>query len=506
MSQEDAPRSSPSARFWRLLGGSQQADQSVSEQQQLLAWREALAAVLIPKTDERQILQHFCALTVQHGVADLAVVLRLGGQSVLQPMALSGPRAFVSDICCSPLAAVAHTQSPLGKVWHEGRALYSQPIPAAADWGEWYARLTRYGLRSWGVLPVLRRGRVWALLLLARNRQRDWASDGQMLLQSTARLLGEVLEELAKQQVQLILGGGLRAALDSVVLTDVQRRVLFVNQSFTLMTGYKEDEICGKGLKILQGPETSQADLASLDLALRDGVAWSGKLLNYQRSGQPFWNHVSIVPIHNPTGELTHFLGLLRDVSREHSLLGQLEYEARHDRLTGLANRRALDEELEVSLSRVQRNHSSLTVCLIDLDLFKPINDLYGHEAGDQVLQVVAQRLREGLRRSDYVARLGGDEFVILLEGYRTPDELAVVLTKLADRIHAPILLGNGREVSVRLSMGICRYPEDGEIDGGRLLRYADLALYQAKATRQQRRDYWVFHHQRILARESVGG
>ncbi|MEY2342416.1 diguanylate cyclase [Acidithiobacillus sp. IBUN Pt1247-S3] len=496
----------PSARFWRLLGRGGQSDSNLRQQQQLLAWRGALAAVLVPTTEERQVLRHFCEITVQHEVADLAAVLRPGAQSILQPVALTGPRAFVSDICCSPLAAITNTQSPLGMVWQEERAWYSSSVPAAATPGDWNERLTGRGLRSWGVLPVPRRGRVWALLLLARHRHSDWASDSQMLLQSTAQLLGDVLDDLGKQQLRLILGDGLRAALDAVVLTDARRDVLYANQSFTLMTGYKEAEICSKGLKVLQGPETSLADLESLNRALRNGVAWSGKLLNYQRDGSSFWNHVSIVPIHDPAGELTHFLGLLRDVSHEHQALGQLEYEARHDRLTGLANRRALDDELDLALARAKRNRSSLTVCLIDLDSFKPINDRYGHEAGDQVLQVLAQRLRDGLRRTDYVARLGGDEFVILLEGYRTLEELAVVLVKLETLVNAPVLLGQGQEVSVQLSMGICRYPEDGESNTGRLLRFADLALYQAKADRQQRRRYWMFYHERMVAKQGVGG
>ncbi|WP_308388654.1 diguanylate cyclase [Acidithiobacillus sp. AMEEHan] len=494
MSSDDAPRSSPGRSFWQRLGRPPQADQTVREQQQLLAWRGALSAVLVPAAEERQVLQRFCEITVQQGVADLAALLRPGPQSMLQPVALSGPRAFVSDICCTPSAAITDTQGPLGRAWREGRAWYSEERPSAAALAEWNAQAARRGLRASAILPVLRRRRIWALLLLARERQSDWPSDSQMLLESTAQLLGDVLEDLAKQQLQLILGSGLRAALDSVVLTDTRRRVLYVNQSFTLMTGYKEEEICHKGLKILLGPETSLADLASLDMALRDGVAWSGKLLNYQRNGQTFWNQVSIVPVRNAAEELTHFLGILRDVSREHSLLGQLEYEARHDRLTGLANRQALEEEMEQALARAQRNRSNLAVCFIDLDSFKPINDGYGHDAGDLVLQVVARRLREGLRRTDYVARLGGDEFVILLEGHQSREGLELVLEKLEILVHSPISLPNGQEVTVQLSMGITRYPEDGMFDAGKLLRFADQALYRAKALRNKRSTYWVYY------------
>jgi len=498
VAKKDSFRDAPGSRFWRLLGVSGQADQSVREQQQLLAWREALSAILVPRSEEPQVLERFCEITVQQRVAQFVAILQPDEQGILQTLAVSGPRSLLAGLRCSVQANLPEGQGPLGLTWREGRPFYSQALHRGLL-PEWQERLARFALHSTAILPLFRQEKIWGLLLLLREQAEGWSSDSQMLLESTARLLSDVLEDLATQQLHGILGAGLRSSLDSVVLTNAKRRVLYVNQSFTLMTGFEEAEVRKRGMGILQGPDTSMVELASLDNALQEGSSWSGKLINYRRNGEKFWNHVNIIPIRNRIGELTHFLGILRDVSREQELLGQLEYESRHDRLTGLANRRALDDELELSLARSQRSGSHLAVCLIDLDYFKPINDLYGHAAGDHVLQVVSRRLRESLRRTDYVARLGGDEFVVLLEGYRDLGELELVLTKIEATVNAPIRLPEGHTVSIRLSMGICRFPEDGVRDPGNLLRYADQALYHAKALRDTRSKYWVFHQERRL-------
>ncbi|WP_141738558.1 GGDEF domain-containing protein, partial [Acidithiobacillus caldus] len=262
---------------------------------------------------------------------------------------------------------------------------------------------------------------------------------------------------------------------------------------FQLMTGYGLEEVSRRGLRALQGPDTDVHELAIIDQALRDGHAYSGTILNYRRNGEPFWNHLSIVPVRDREGRIGHYVGIQRDISAEKDLMVQLEYESRHDRLTGLANRRALDDELEAVMARVDRYGTRLAACMIDLDHFKPINDLYGHDAGDHVLRVVARRLRDSLRRTDYVARLGGDEFVLLLEGFRTIDELEQLFLKLEATINETIALRNQQLVGVRLSMGVCIYPEHHARDAGELLRFADQALYQSKAHKQTRKRFWTY-------------
>lgn len=157
----------------------------------------------------------------------------------------------------------------------------------------------------------------------------------------------------------------------------------------------------------------------------------------------------------------------------------QLAQLALCDGLTGLANRRWIEDELERALIASRRNRQKIAVMFIDLDRFKDINDTLGHEAGDSLLKRVAERLRPEVRESDAVARLGGDEFIVILIDISRPEDAANVARKLLRTLSAPMNLG-GSEIVISASIGISLSPEDGS-DAKTLLRHADTALYRAK-------------------------
>ncbi|MCL8207982.1 MAG: diguanylate cyclase [Actinomycetia bacterium] len=163
---------------------------------------------------------------------------------------------------------------------------------------------------------------------------------------------------------------------------------------------------------------------------------------------------------------------------------------AQCDPLTGLANRRGLDDILEQALARARRHGSRVAVCMLDLDDFKAVNDHYGHEGGDRVLQEVARRLEGAVRKSDGVARLGGDEFVLVLEDLKAPEDVDAALGKVVRAVSAPCPVGDGRTVDVRASIGAALFPDDGERPQD-LLRRADRALYVTKARKGGRRRDW---------------
>ena len=157
-----------------------------------------------------------------------------------------------------------------------------------------------------------------------------------------------------------------------------------------------------------------------------------------------------------------------------------LTTQATHDALTGLPNRDGLRLVFDQALARTERQERLLAVGFFDLDAFKPINDTYGHDAGDDLLKDMARRLQDAMRRTDTVARLGGDEFVLLLEGLRGMDELDQVLARLQAVIAQPFMI-KGKEISLQASLGLTIYPFD-EADADLLLRHADQAMYAAKA------------------------
>ncbi|PKY09966.1 hypothetical protein B1757_11770 [Acidithiobacillus marinus] len=166
---------------------------------------------------------------------------------------------------------------------------------------------------------------------------------------------------------------------------------------------------------------------------------------------------------------------------------------ARHDALTGLANRRGFTEFLHPAMTRARRNDRMLAVAMLDLDDFKPINDQFGHASGDLLLQAVAKRLQQGLRQSDYLARLGGDEFVLVWDNLQKPEQISPIMEKIREKLAAPYFLGDLPGIHVGISAGITFYPlsEYDDSDADLLLRKADHALYQSKQNKSRRDQFW---------------
>jgi len=167
----------------------------------------------------------------------------------------------------------------------------------------------------------------------------------------------------------------------------------------------------------------------------------------------------------------------------------QVRHLAHHDALTGLPNRRLLEDRLEQALVRAKRQHLLAAVLFIDLDRFKLVNDTLGHRIGDLLLQAVANRLRELLREGDTVSRVGGDEFVLVLPDLHTPDAASDIAQKLLDSLAQPYLI-DGHELLATPSIGISIFPKDG-LEVGTLISRADAAMYHAKQV--GRRNFQIF-------------
>jgi len=184
-------------------------------------------------------------------------------------------------------------------------------------------------------------------------------------------------------------------------------------------------------------------------------------------------------PYYDKQGNLLGVIGIERDITRLREHQENLETLAYHDPLTGLPNRRYLVDRMQADMSSTIRNGSQLAVCAIDLDGFKPINDQYGHEAGDKVIIAFAARLQSMLREDDTVARWGGDEFTVLLRGVGDPSRRAQLIERMMDILRAPFNLGD-LTLQLSASIGITLYPDDDN-DADTLLRHADQAMYQSK-------------------------
>ena len=257
-----------------------------------------------------------------------------------------------------------------------------------------------------------------------------------------------------------------------------RQEVVHANTAFQYLTGYAAVDILGRDCAQLFFQKTGESDPEELRRVIQQGRAIHVTLRVRRRDRSSIWTQVQVSPIQSEFGRVSHHILVLRDLTEERESRAELEYQAYHDSLTGLPNRRLLQERFERALARSRRNSRSFAVVLLDMNGFKTINDRFGHDTGDELLKCVAKRLRECVREVDTVARLGGDEFVLFLEnGEREAAD--VVMPRVAHSLGQPMSL-NGHQITSSCCMGIGRYPIDG-YDMDTLLKAADLELYRAK-------------------------
>lgn len=253
----------------------------------------------------------------------------------------------------------------------------------------------------------------------------------------------------------------------------------YVNPAFERITGYAADEIIGRDPRFMAAPGLDADERNRMRQALHEQRSVHVVLRNLRKNGELFWNDLHITPIHDDNGQVTHFVGILVDVTASKQRADRLEHEVNHDSLTGLANRTLLWDRLDHALHLAQRHQTLVAAVLTDLDNFKIINDTFGHDAGDAVLKVVARRLQATVRDSDTVARLSGDEFVMVLVDQPSLRYTLRMVERVRRALTMPVAFG-GSEIPVGASLGVAAFPHDGRSSAD-LVRAADMAMYRAK-------------------------
>ena len=270
-------------------------------------------------------------------------------------------------------------------------------------------------------------------------------------------------------------------SVDAVMLLDKKRRLFAVNKAFIEITGFEEAEALGHLDKQLLGDQQGgESPYEVIFDHLKTTDSWNGEVSIRHRSGRLFTVNMTTSVIRTSVGDVRHYLTLFSDVSQRKQAEDELRHLANHDNLTGLPNRRLFLDRLDQSLNRVKRNRSRLAVLFLDVDNFKLVNDAYGHDMGDAVLQEVSLRLRGAVRESDTVSRLSGDEFTVIADNIRDHDEAIAVARKVMACFEAPFEF-LGKSLNVSGSVGIAVYPDDG-VDVVSLMKRADQAMYRAKA------------------------
>ncbi|WP_177187747.1 bifunctional diguanylate cyclase/phosphodiesterase [Formivibrio citricus] len=331
----------------------------------------------------------------------------------------------------------------------------------------------------------------------AQTAPRTLMCNQQPLLDLDGKLLGncfvatDMSERLVAEQQLRLSAQVFENASEGIVITDVVGRIIAVNPAFTRITGFAPEEAIGKMCatfrQIAQGTVFGQ----EVENSLRDLGSWQGEIPGWRKSGEtyPAWGSISNVC--DESGRITHRVAVFSDFSARKEAESRLQFLAQRDPLTQLFNRSSLQERLE----QVCCGDGRLAVLFIDLDRFKTVNDTLGHAVGDELLQVIAQRLCHCLKERDFIARFGGDEFMVILEETLPDAGLATIARRIIDEIARPCAV-RGHELFVTCSIGISRFPVDAKDSSG-LMQAADLAMYRAK---DMGKNTFAFHSQEMIA------
>ncbi len=271
---------------------------------------------------------------------------------------------------------------------------------------------------------------------------------------------------------------------EGMIVTDAQGVITSVNPAFTALSGFSAEEAIGKTPRILKSGKQDDAFYKRLWGDVLSKGEWKGEIWNRHHSGNLVAEQVAINTVYGADGVANQRIALYHDITQLKNSAEMVFHQANYDTLTGLANRHLFFQQLAKDLSRARRAGRHVGLLFMDLDKFKPVNDQFGHEAGDFVLRAASNRWLACVRSGDTLARLGGDEFALIVGDLSLTTETLAIAQKLIDAMAQPIELPDGHRCSVGVSVGISIYPDNAtEMDS--LIAAADSAMYQSKHSTQ---------------------
>lgn len=433
-----------------------------------------------------ELLAEICRIAVAAGGFQVAWAATVH-DAQLQPVFRTGhSEAWPEDLGLD-LQQLEAENSPLGQCALRNTVAHANDLQGVAWPTAWRQVIQSEQLQSMAALPVYSRGSLHFVLAFFSNAQNYIDPEMASLLADLAGDLQRGLQRLETEQERLRavhqvnqLSKAVEQSADAIMIVNMEGRIDYINPRFTEITGYPGEEVLGQRPGFLC---TSQEEAARYDTIFEDlkqGRSWRGDFRNRRKNGDLYWSHETISPIRDEQGVITHFISTAEDCTELRKAQDMIQQLAFFDPLTGLPNRRLLQDRMRQALESARRHRTQVAILFLDLDKFKHINDSLGHPAGDQLLREISRRLTDTVRATDTVARLGGDEFTVVLTGVRQIADVTTVAEKILKQIRLPVEL-EGFSMQISTSIGITLFPDDGA-DINDLLRNADLAMYHSKS------------------------
>ena len=529
-----------------------QALRTLERSSRFQVFRARAHELIVSAASEAELLQGICDAAVALCQVRLAWVARVDAARPPQVVASAGATDYLRGASGGALGAVQ--PGPFDAAWHTARAQFDDDLASSGRPDS--AQAAAHAMHACAALPIHRHGALDAVLSMVWDEALHFDPEFAGVLADMGDYIGRGLERLdllAAQhealraherqgelmrtvfsQIDVLIASRSESELLATACTRLLEGGLFAaawigqpdesgRVRIAAAAGHARETLEGLPLQVRRDGQDAMSrtwrdgvrvlDTDPESLLIRPwrayalaGCTQEAITLPLRRSGR-LW--AMLVLVANDSSDLDAIVQdtLVRTADLISQALTEIDLKqllqareseqahlARHDALTGLANRLALEQHLPHAMARARRGGHQLAIGVLDLDDFKPVNDTYGHAAGDRLLQQLGTRLQAQLRESDLLARLGGDEFVLVLDeldAHHPRQVLATVLARLHRAVEQPFELGPGVQAEVGMSMGLALYPEHGE-EPDTLLRQADAALYAAKAAKARRQRWWL--------------
>ncbi|MFA7350298.1 MAG: diguanylate cyclase, partial [Methylotenera sp.] len=381
-------------------------------------------------------------------------------------------------------AEIGLSAGSCGTAAFTGETVIVEDIATHPYWVAYRALANRAGLQACWSQPVFAStGRVLGTFAIYHREKATPTPVDLALIEQCAQLVSIAIErKQAENNIQI--AATTFDSQESLMVTDVNRMILRVNQSFSNITGYSAEEVIGQPSSMFRsGRQDEDFYKVMWDNINRNG-GWQGEVWNRRKNGEIYPGYLSISAVKNEQGLVTNYVSTLSDITESKAAADEIQSLAFYDPLTGLPNRRLLLDRLNQALVVSARSSKGGALLFLDLDHFKTLNDTLGHDIGDKLLQEVANRLLTCVREGDTVARLGGDEFVVMLEdlsekSIEAATQVEHIGHKILTTLNQPYQLDIHEHHSTP-SIGIALFSDHGETQE-ELLKHADIAMYQAK-------------------------
>lgn len=352
----------------------------------------------------------------------------------------------------------------------------------------WLDILKKINIASVASFPVMYNNEVCAILVLLAKEPSFFDNRIIELIYHLVNNLAISIRRIREAAIKKAYEKQLNIAFEafnnineSIIITNIEGRIITVNKSFEILTGYSPKEALTKTQDIFNSEKHSKEFYKNIQWSLSKLGFWQGEYYIRKKDGEVIPTWMSTTAVKDSSGEVLNYISVITNLTQKKEIEDKIIYLSNYDALTGLPNRTLFSDRLEQSIALAKRLNKRFAIIYIDIDRFKTINDNLGHNVGDILLQQFSQRLKSTIRGSDTVSRSSADEFYIIINDLTEIDDITTVIKKTFDNISEPFDV-NGYKINITASIGITIFPDDGSTLST-LMRNAETALYYAKET-----------------------